>query len=63
MSSLAVVCKAMPLRYRLQPSLTADGINPPSDNTIKLVEMRAFYKNFIGGDWRFKSFVRVNDTN
>jgi len=40
---------------------TADGIIPPSDNTIKLVNA-AFYKNFIGGDWRFKGSVRVNDT-
>tara|TARA_R110002167_G_scaffold1441_31_gene6960 strand:- start:991 stop:1437 length:447 start_codon:yes stop_codon:yes gene_type:complete len=41
--------------------VTVDGIIPPSDNTIKLVNS-VFYKNFIGGDWRFKGSTRVNDT-
>jgi hypothetical protein len=41
--------------------VTVDGIIPPSDNTIKLVNA-VFYKNFIGGDWRFKGSTRVNDT-
>jgi hypothetical protein len=40
---------------------TADDAIPPSDNTIKLVNA-VFYKNFIGGDWRFKGALRVNDT-
>ncbi|MDP5032530.1 MAG: hypothetical protein NWQ54_23095 [Paraglaciecola sp.] len=40
---------------------TADGTIEPSDNTIKLVNA-VFYKNFIGGDWRFKGSARVNDT-